>query len=170
MEYKDQEYREYYYGELKRTLTAAAIAFLVFVSIFANLMGGDVGAVVVSALSGLAFSGLPCGWEITGKVFGGWYMTGVGGILVLFLRATLSGAIGVFALPIKLISLIKKCCGNAFNSQAAQKNKKRMIHKVVKALVLYVVALLAICIAAFLAYGSTNSRYPEWGYFYLKTH
>lgn len=150
MEYKDQECREYYYGELKRTLIAAALAFLVFVSIFANLMGGDVGAVVISALSGLVFSGIPCGWEITGKVFGGWYMAGVGGILVLFLRAILSGAIGVFALPIKLTSLIKKCCGNAINSQADQKNKKRMIHKGVKALLLYVVALLLICAAAFI--------------------
>ena len=100
--------REFYKKQLKKTLIHAAIAFFVFTSIFAGMMSESEQSILPAILAGICYAGVPCGWSITGKIFGGWYITGVVGICIVVLRLILAVVIGIFALPIKVIRYSSK--------------------------------------------------------------
>lgn len=100
--------KEFYKKQLKKTLIHAAIAFFVFTSIFAGMMSESEQSVFPAIFAGICYAGVPCGWSITGKIFGGWYITGVVGICIVVLRLMLAVVIGIFALPIQIIRYSNK--------------------------------------------------------------
>lgn len=100
--------KEFYKKQLKKTLIHAAISFFVFTSIFAGMMSESEQSVLPAILVGICYAGVPCGWSITGKIFGGWYITGVVGICIVVLRLMLAIVIGIFALPIQIVRYSSK--------------------------------------------------------------
>lgn len=100
--------KEFYKKQLSKTLIHAAISFAIFTSIFAGMMSESEQSVLPAILAGICYAGVPCGWSITGKIFGGWYITGVVGICIVVLRLMLAVIIGLFALPIQIVRLNSK--------------------------------------------------------------
>ena len=100
--------KEFYKKQLSKTLIHAAISFAIFTSIFAGMMSESEQSVLPAILAGVCYAGVPCGWYITGKIFGGWYITGVVGICIMVLRLMLAVIIGLFALPIQIVRLNSK--------------------------------------------------------------
>lgn len=95
--------KEYYKNQLIKTLVYAAISFTAFTSVFATILNGAGQPIFLAFIAGVCYAGVPCGWSITGKAFGDWYITGTAGILVFILRLMLAVVIGVFALPIQVV-------------------------------------------------------------------
>ena len=97
------ENTQYYKNQLNKTLVYAAISFVVFTSIFSGMMSNTGVSIMPGVLAGIFYSGVPSGWAITRKVFGGWIVTGYIGIVLLVFRLMLSVIIGVFSLPIQIV-------------------------------------------------------------------
>lgn len=97
------ENNQYYKTQLKKTLVYAAISFVVFTSIFTGMMSMSGVSIMPGLLAGIFYSGVPSGWAITRKVFGGWIVTGYIGIVLLVFRLMLSIIIGIFSLPIQIV-------------------------------------------------------------------
>lgn len=102
------ETKTYYKNQLTKTLLYAAISATIFISIFAGIMSNAEMSVWPGVIAGLFYAGVPSGWSITGKVFGGWFVTGVAGVVILVVRLMLSVVIGLFALPIQTIYYLSK--------------------------------------------------------------
>lgn len=102
------ETKNYYKNQLTKTLLYAAISATIFVSIFAGIMREAQMSIGPGVVAGLFYAGVPSGWSITGKVFGGWFVTGVAGVVILVVRLMLSVVIGLFALPIQTIYYLSK--------------------------------------------------------------
>ena len=100
--------KEYYKEQLIKTLVYAAISFTAFTSVFATILNGAGQPIFLAFVAGVCYAGVPCGWSITGKAFGDWYITGTAGILVFVLRLMLAVVIGVFALPIQIVVYCRK--------------------------------------------------------------
>lgn len=100
--------KEFYKKQLSKTLIHAAISFAIFTSIFAGMMSESEQSMLPAILAGICYAGVPCGWSITGKIFGGWYITGVVGICIVVLRLMLAVVIGIFALPIQIMRYSNK--------------------------------------------------------------
>ena len=97
------ENTQYYKNQLSKTLIYAVISFAIFTSIFVGIMGNSGASIIPAVLAGILYSGIPSGWAITRKVFGGWIVTGYIGIVLLVFRLMLSVIIGVFSLPIQIV-------------------------------------------------------------------
>ena len=102
------ETKNYYKNQLTKTLLYAAISATIFVSIFAGIMSETEMSILPGVIAGLFYAGVPSGWSITRKVFGGWFVTGVSGVVILVVRLMLSVVIGLFALPIQTIYYLSK--------------------------------------------------------------
>lgn len=100
--------KDYYKKQLKKTLIHAVIAFFIFTSIFIGMMSESEQSILPAIFAGICYAGVPCGWSVTGKIFGGWYITGVVGICIVVLRLILAVIIGLFALPIQIVRLNSK--------------------------------------------------------------
>ena len=97
------ENTQYYKNQLSKTLIYAVISFAIFTSIFVSMMGNTGASIIPGLLAGVFYSGIPSGWAITRKAFGGWIVTGYIGIVLLVFRLMLSVIIGVFSLPIQIV-------------------------------------------------------------------
>lgn len=102
------ETKNYYKNQLTRTLLYAAISATIFISIFAGIMSETEMSIWPGVIAGLFYAGVPSGWSITGKVFGGWFVTGIAGVVILVVRLMLSAVIGLFGLPIQIIHYLSK--------------------------------------------------------------
>ena len=97
------ENTQYYKNQLNKTLLYAGISFVVFTSIFSGMMSESGASIMPGVLAGIFYSGVPSGWAITRKVFGGWIVTGYIGIVLFVFRLMLAVIIGVFSLPIQIV-------------------------------------------------------------------
>ncbi len=105
------ESKKFYKNELFKTLAYAGIAFFVVFSLISEKPGSDETTISFGTIAAaLAFSGIPSGWAITGRLFGDWIITGSIGLVVLLIRFMISVVIGPFALPIRVIYLIYMIC------------------------------------------------------------
>lgn len=102
------EVKNYYKNQLTKALLYAAISATIFISVFAGIMRETEMSIWPGVIAGLFYAGVPSGWSITGKVFGGWFVTGVAGVIILVVRLMLSVVIGLFALPIQTIYYLSK--------------------------------------------------------------
>ena len=106
----DEFNRQYYADQLKSTLTFAIIA-MVAVALILMTAGVNSGSHInlVDGLAvGLGFAGLPSGWSILNKIFGGFVFGGIIGIVFLIIHFFLALFIGWIALPVKVVYYIYK--------------------------------------------------------------
>jgi len=95
------------YQERVKALIKKGIIGFAIGAVFMLGMGEDVGSIV---LMGIFFTGLPYGWQLSGKVVGGW--VAIGGLAFMFMallaRVLIAMLIGGIAYPIALIYNIVK--------------------------------------------------------------
>lgn len=95
-----------YREELKRMLLKGLLGFVIGVAIAAS-MGPESGKAVGCLMLGLYFAGLPYGWQLSGKVIGGWVVGSVPIMATaLVVRILISLLVGCFAYPIALVYYI----------------------------------------------------------------
>lgn len=95
-----------YREELKKMLLKGLLGFVIGV-VAAASMGPESGKVVGCLLLGLYFAGLPYGWQLSGKVIGGWVIGSVPIMAVAFaVRLIISVLVGCFAYPVALVYYI----------------------------------------------------------------
>lgn len=105
------ESKRFYKNELFKTLAYAGIAFFVIFSLVSEVPGSEETNISFETIAvALAFSGIPSGWTITGRLFGDWFIAGPIVLVVLLIRFMISVVIGVFALPVRVIYLIYMIC------------------------------------------------------------
>lgn len=100
--------KKHYKNQLSKTLLYATISSVVFILIFVGIMNKSETSIWPGVIAGLFYAGVPSGWSITGKVFGGWFVTGITGVVILVVRLMLAVVIGLFALPIQTIYYLCK--------------------------------------------------------------
>ncbi len=97
------ETKQYWKDKLTKTLVYAGIAYICTLMLFWFLLSETEQSPFLSLLLALFYSGIPSGWSITKKVFGGVAIIGFWGIMLIIIRVMLSLVIGIFALPIQIL-------------------------------------------------------------------
>ena len=98
-----------YQERLKELLIKGVIGFGIGLFVFFALMGEDVSELGMGLVFALIYSGLPYGWELSGRVIG-FSVIGSIPVMVVFFIFRLAAAlfVGVFGYPVVLIyNLVK---------------------------------------------------------------
>lgn len=150
--YEDLAVKEYHFNELLKTLIFSGVSFLAAFGLFGLLLRevnpSDKYAFLMGLFPALYFFGLPSGWSITKKLFGGWTVIGPLWIAVFFVRISITLVIGIVALPVNIIIHFIKCYSSSKSVRAGYANLNR---RIVKLFIIFFVCFLT-TVASFIGF------------------